>query len=245
MTNLKENTPSVAQQNSEDTFKDKQQETLLKPEVLMSWTTKATPFPPKEIMKTQFGLLLGPIMLTALGAAIMWDRLPGAFFELIRNCSFAYGLYIYFIIFPLRQKTRFNYSITRDNGHIKYCVDYSTASKIFFKGIAIAAFIFFIGVAIYTQSLLFLIGPGAIALGAAKFLLGWENEIKQVESLPWSEYNVVTVDHKRLVIATQHTHETLGFEVRLPNKELFEQYLALLHRLLPVTAEFIEAHWEY
>ncbi|BCQ63560.1 hypothetical protein [Pseudomonas protegens] len=133
MTNLKENTPSVAQQNSEDTFKDKQQETLLKPEVLMSWTTKATPFPPKEIMKTQFGLLLGPIMLTALGAAIMWDRLPGAFFELIRNCSFAYGLYIYFIIFPLRQKTRFNYSITRDNGHIKYCVDYSTASKIFFQ----------------------------------------------------------------------------------------------------------------
>ena len=142
-------------------------------------------------------------------------------------------------------ETLFNYSLTRENGHIEYYKNFSDASKIFFKSIAIAAFVFFIGAAIYTQSLLFLIGPSAIALGAAKFLLGWENEIKQVESLPWNEYNVVTVDRKRLVIAIQHSPETLGFEVRLPNKELFEQYLALLHRLLPATAKFTEAHWEY
>ncbi|WP_207239990.1 permease [Pseudomonas sp. GW456-L15] len=245
MTSLKENTSPLAQQSGEDTPQDKQQDISLKPEILMSWTTKAIPFSPKEIMKTQLGLLLMATLANVFITWSMWGNLPDQVFDLFVLCFVGYGLVFYFIMLGVRQKTLFNYSITRDNGYIEYHPYFSNGAKIFFKGIAIAAFLLFIGAAIYTQSLLFLIGPGAIALGAAKFILGWKNEIKQEQSLPWNEYNFVTVDRKRLIIVALKSELPFGFKARFQNKELFEQYLALLHRLLPVTAAFTEAHWEY
>ena len=79
--------------------------------------------------------------------------------------------------------------------------------------------------AIYTHSLLFLVGPAAIALGSAKFLLGWKNKTTQLTSSPWQEYNFVTIDTKRLMVVAHRTNPTVGFEARLPNKELLDQYL--------------------
>ncbi|EPM49389.1 hypothetical protein A262_23473, partial [Pseudomonas syringae pv. actinidiae ICMP 19073] len=62
----------------------------------------------------------------------------------------------------------------------------------FFKGIAIAVILIFVFVAVLTGSLLFLIGPVAMAFIAALKLLNWENPIHHEQSLPWGEYNFVT-----------------------------------------------------
>ncbi|GAB0066869.1 hypothetical protein IBA8402_26320 [Pseudomonas syringae] len=100
-------------------------------------------------------------------------------------------------------------------------------------------------VAILTGSLLFLIGPVAMAFIAAIKLLNWENPIHHEKSLPWGEYNFVTVDRKRLMIITHRTDITLGFEARFQHELLFNKYLNFLHTVLPSTAEFTEKAWKW
>ncbi|RMT29166.1 hypothetical protein ALP50_03726, partial [Pseudomonas syringae pv. spinaceae] len=75
-------------------------------------------------------------------------------------------------------------------------------------------------------------------------LLNWENPIHQEQSLPWGEYNFVTVDRKRLMIITHRTDVTLGFEARFKHEVLFNKYLNFLHTVLPPTAEFTEKAWK-
>ncbi len=99
-------------------------------------------------------------------------------------------------------------------------------------------------VAIFTGSLLFLFGPVAMACIAAVKLLNWENPIHHEQSLPWGEYNFVTVDRKRLMIITHRTDVTLGFEARFKHEVLFNKYLNFLHDVLPPTAEFTEKAWK-
>ncbi|EGH99956.1 hypothetical protein PLA106_28061, partial [Pseudomonas amygdali pv. lachrymans str. M302278] len=99
-------------------------------------------------------------------------------------------------------------------------------------------------VAVLTGSLLFLIGPVAMAFIAALKLLNWENPIHHEQSLPWGEYNFVTVDRKRLMIITHRTDVTLGFEARFKHEMLFNKYLNFLHTVLPPTAEFTEKAWK-
>ena len=62
-------------------------------------------------------------------------------------------------------------------------------------------------------------------------------------SIPWDQYNSVTVDRKRRFVVTHTTDQTLGFEARLPNDELLEQYLAFLRSVLPPSAQFTERKW--
>ncbi len=176
---------------------------------------------------------------------LMWDAL-------VENTGLFIGfgcatvLYLsYMIILVIRQKTIFNYRIKKQSGSVEHYLHYPDFAGPLFKGIAIFTILFFLGVALVTGSLLFLIGPAAIALGAARTLLNWENKIHYEESLPWGEYNFVTVDRKRSMIVTHRTDITLGFEARFPNKELFEQYLQFLHAVLPPTAEFTEKDWEW
>ncbi|SDN14310.1 hypothetical protein, partial [Pseudomonas cichorii] len=58
-------------------------------------------------------------------------------------------------------------------------------------------------------------------------------------------HNFVTIDRKRSIIVIHCTDITTGFVARFPNKDLFEQYLQLLHSVLPPTAEFMEKDWEW
>ncbi|RMN14153.1 hypothetical protein ALQ65_02142 [Pseudomonas syringae pv. coriandricola] len=84
----------------------------------------------------------------------------------------------------------------------------------------------------------------AIAFIAAIKLLNWENPIHHEQSLPWGEYNFVTVDRKRLMIVTHRTDITLGFEARFKHEVLFNKYLNFLHTVLPCTAEFTKKAWK-
>ncbi|WP_122384362.1 permease, partial [Pseudomonas amygdali] len=155
------------------------------------------------------------------------------------------GVLAYFICLLIRQKTIYNYTIKTHCAHLEYYLHYPDFASSFFKGIAIAVILMFVFIAALTGSLLFLIGPAAIACVAALKLLSWENPIHHEQSLPWDEYNFVTVDRKRLMIVTHRTDVTLGFEARFQHELLFNKYLAFLHTVLPPTAEFTEKAWKW
>ncbi|RMR17607.1 hypothetical protein ALP90_01624 [Pseudomonas amygdali pv. ulmi] len=145
----------------------------------------------------------------------------------------------------VRQKTIYNYTIKTNCAHLEYYLHYPDFASSFFKGIAIAVILIFVFIAALTGSLLFLIGPAAMACIAALKLLNWENPIHHEQSLPWDEYNFVTVDRKRLMIITHRTDVTLGFEARFQHEVLFNKYLNFLHTVLPFTAEFTEKAWKW
>ncbi|BBN60994.1 hypothetical protein KUIN1_01840 [Pseudomonas sp. KUIN-1] len=155
------------------------------------------------------------------------------------------GNLAYYIGLLIRQKTIYNYTITTHHALVEYYLHYPDFASSLFKGIAIAVILIFVFVALFTGSLLFLIGPVAMAFIAAIKLLNWENPIHHEQSLPWAEYNFVTVDRKRLMIITHRTDVTLGFEARFQHEVLFNKYLAFLRGALPPTAEFTERAWKW
>ncbi|EPM94125.1 hypothetical protein A249_20755, partial [Pseudomonas syringae pv. actinidiae ICMP 18804] len=62
-----------------------------------------------------------------------------------------------------------------------------------------------------TGSLLFLIGPVAMAVVAAVKLLNWENPVHHRQTAPWHLHEFVTVDHKRLMVIIHCDDVTTGF----------------------------------
>jgi hypothetical protein len=102
----------------------------------------------------------------------------------------------------------------------------------------------FVGAALITGSILFLVSPAAIGFLATLRLLNWQNPVIHEKSLPFNEYNFVTIDRKRRVVVTHVKDLTLGFEVRFPDDRLFEKYLDFLRVSLPPTAEFTEKKWD-
>lgn len=143
-----------------------------------------------------------------------------------------------------RQKTVYHYEIYRSHAKLTHWLYYSELEVKAIKYIAIIIILIFAAMVLVTGSLLFLVGPAAIGFLAALRLMNWQNPVTHEDSLPWHEYNFVTVDRKRRVIVTHRTDITLGFEARLPDDELFEKYLALLRTSLPPTAEFMEKKWD-
>ncbi|KAA0994676.1 permease [Pseudomonas sp. ANT_J12] len=211
---------------------------------LMSWTSKVLNQPRREI-------ILGPIIILGLAMTIclaitwkMWGQIG-------ENLDIWSGMCV--IVFTMlgglllitRQKTIFNYRATTTGIAVEHTLYYPEFAGPLFKGSAIFVVLLFIGIAFYTNSLIFLFGPVAMSLGAAKFLLGWKNEKKYEKSRPWNEYNFVTVDRPSSVVVIHRTDKTVGFETRFENKKNLEQYLKLLKETLPKTAVFTEDTWPY
>ena len=196
-------------------------------------------------MRFQVSYIIGALALFTYFTWLMWDAITGSAGFFIGTVCASVAYFAYMIMLVIRQKTIFNYNIKIQSGSVEHFLHYPDFAGPLFKGIAIFTILFFLGVALVTGSLLFLVGPAAISLGAARTLLTWENKIHNEESLPWNEYNFVTVDRKRSMIITHRTDITLGFEARFSNKELFEQYLQFLHSVLPPTAEYMEKDWEW
>lgn len=210
----------------------------------MSWTTKTIKSPPKEIIKAQLWLIAGATLMNLLATFIAWSNLPKYTPGLISAYILSYSMTIYFILI-LRQKTIFNYCITRQMGKIEYFRHYPNFAAPMFKYLAIFTVVSFFIAALYTGSFLLLIGPAAMALGAARMLFGWKNEVKHLQSSPWNEYNFVTIDRKRLIIIAHRTNQTIGFEARFPNKQLLDQYLQTLKTVIPTTVTHTEKSWEW
>ncbi|NAT15531.1 permease [Pseudomonas syringae pv. actinidifoliorum] len=211
---------------------------------ILTWKIKTLARSPREMMITQsifFAIYMIGSTLYMWGGWIMFSD---SLYSLVGTILALAGIFAYVTGLLIRQKTIYNYTIKTDCAHLEYYLHYPDFASSFFKGIAIAVILIFVFIAVLTGSLLFLIGPVAMAFIAALKLLNWENPIHHEQSLPWGEYNFVTVDRKRLMIITHRTDVTLGFEARFKHEVLFNKYLNFLHTALPPTAEFTEKAWK-
>ncbi|MCV4339693.1 permease [Pseudomonas capsici] len=212
---------------------------------VMVWNIKTIDCPPNELIKAYIAVVVSGILPFLYCMWLMWDSLPEAV-NLLVGAGCASAIFAtYLIVFAVRQKTIFNYQIKTQSGSVEHYLHYPDFAGPLFKGIAIFTILLFLGVALVTGSLLFLVGPAAIALGAARTLLNWENPIHHRETRPWDMHNFVTIDRKRSIIVIHCTDITTGFVAHFPNKDLLEQYLQFLHTVLPPTAEFMEKDWEW
>ncbi|MBI6742699.1 permease [Pseudomonas syringae] len=218
---------------------------LPKSKDVLNWKIKTFARSPREMMITQSIFIAIYMTGSTLYMWGGWIMFSDSLYSLVGTILALAGILAYYLCLLIRQKTIYNYTITTHHALVEYYLHYPDFASSFFKGIAIAVIMLFLFVAILTGSLLFLIGPVAMAFIAAIKLLNWENPIHHEQSLPWGEYNFVTVDRKRLMIITHRTDVTLGFEARFQQEVLFNKYLNFLHTVLPSTAEFTEKAWKW
>ncbi|MFA0928287.1 permease [Pseudomonas syringae pv. tagetis] len=211
---------------------------------VLNWKIKTLARSPREMMITQSIFIAVYLTGSTLFIWGGWIMFSDSLYSLVGTILALAGILAYYLCLLIRQKTIYNYTITTNHALVEYYLHYPDFASSFFKGIAIAVIMLFVFVAILTGSLLFLVGPVAMACIAAIKLLNWENPIHHEQSLPWGEYNFVTVDRKRLMIITHRTDVTLGFEARFQHEVLFNKYLNFLHTVLPPTAEFTEKAWK-
>ncbi|MCL6307152.1 permease [Pseudomonas syringae] len=218
---------------------------LPKSKDVLNWKIKTFARSPREMMITQSIFIAIYMIGSTLYMWGGWIMFSDSLYSLVGAILALAAILAYYLCLLIRQKTIYNYTITTHHALVEYYLHYPDFASSFFKGIAIAVIMLFVFVAILTGSLLFLIGPVAMAFIAAIKLLNWENPIHHEQSLPWGEYNFVTVDRKRLMIITHRTDVTLGFEARFQHEVLFNKYLNFLHTVLPSTAEFSEKAWKW
>ncbi|PBQ03213.1 permease [Pseudomonas congelans] len=218
---------------------------LPKSKDVLNWKIKTLARSPREMMITQSIFIAIYMTGSTLYMWGGWIMFSDSLYSLVGTILALAGILAYYLCLLIRQKTIYNYTITTHHALVEYYLHYPDFASSFFKGIAIAVIMLFVFVAVFTGSLVFLIGPVAMAFIAAIKLLNWENPIHHEQSLPWGEYNFVTVDRKRLMIITHRTDVTLGFEARFQHEVLFNKYLNFLHTVLPSTAEFTEKAWKW
>ncbi|RMR14619.1 permease [Pseudomonas syringae group genomosp. 3] len=213
---------------------------------ILNWKIKTLARSPREIMIAQS--IFAAIHLTG-SSLFIW----GGWKVFLKNPPLLVGLILalggvlaYFIGLLIRQKTIYNYTLKTDGATVEYYLHYPDFASSFFKGIAVAVILIFVFIALLTGSLLFLIGPVAMAVIAAVKLLNWENPVHHRQTAPWHLHEFVTVDHKRLMVIIHCDDVTTGFAARFPSKELMAKYLAFLHEVLPPSAEYIEkaSNWK-
>ncbi|KPY64986.1 Uncharacterized protein ALO94_04535 [Pseudomonas syringae pv. spinaceae] len=140
---------------------------LPKDEDILNWKIKTLARSPREIMIAQS--IFTAIHL--IGSSLfIW----GGWKVFLKNPHLLVGLILalggvlaYFTGLLIRQKTIYNYTIKTDCAHLEYYLHYPDFASSFFKGIAIAVILIFVFIALLTGSLLFLIGPVAMAFIAA------------------------------------------------------------------------------
>ncbi|WP_116892425.1 permease [Pseudomonas syringae] len=218
---------------------------LPKSKDVLNWKIKTFARSPREMMITQSIFIAIYMTGSTLYMWGGWIMFSDSLYSLVGTILALAGILAYYLCLLIRQKTIYNYTIKTNHALVEYHLHYPDFASSLFKGIAIAVILIFVFVALFTGSLLFLIGPVAMAFIAAIKLLNWENPIHHEQSLPWAEYNFVTVDRKRLMIITHRTDVTLGFEARFQHEVLFNKYLAFLRGALPPTAEFTERAWKW
>ena len=207
---------------------------------ILNWKIKTLARSPKEIMITQLGFTAIHLIF---GVLIIWggwnrflespDFLIIVILTLMGNLAYYTGLLI-------RQKTIYHYTLKTDGATVEYYLHYPDFASSFFKGIAVAVILIFVFVALLTGSLLFLIGPVAMAVIAAVKLLNWENPVHHRQTAPWHLHECVTVDHKRLMVIIHCSDVTTGFAARFPSQALMSKYLAFLRKVLPANVEYTE-----
>ncbi|WP_024697492.1 hypothetical protein [Pseudomonas avellanae] len=213
---------------------------------ILNWKIKTLARSPREMLITQFIFIAVYMTGCTLYMWGGWIMFSDSLYSLAGTVLALAGIFAYFTGLLIRQKTIYNYTIKTDGATVEYYLHYPDFASSFFKGIAIAVILIFVFIALLTGSLLFLIGPVAMAVIAAVKLLNWENPVHHRQTAPWHLHEFVTVDHKRLMVIIHCDDVTTGFAARFPSKELMAKYLAFLHEVLPPSAEYIEkaSNWK-
>ncbi|WP_440092004.1 permease [Pseudomonas syringae] len=213
---------------------------------ILNWKIKTLARSPREMLITQFIFIAVYMTGCTLYMWGGWIMFSDSLYSLVGTVLALAGIFAYFTGLLIRQKTIYNYTIKTDGAIVEYYLHYPDFASSFFKGIAIAVILIFVFIALLTGSLLFLIGPVAMAVIAAVKLLNWENPVHHRQTAPWHLHEFVTVDHKRLMVIIYCDDVTTGFAARFPSKELMVKYLAFLHEVLPPSAEYIEkaSNWK-
>ncbi|MDF7793996.1 permease [Pseudomonas syringae] len=207
---------------------------------ILNWKVKTLARSPKEIMVTQLGFIAFYLTASSLFIWVGWIMFSDSLYSLVGTVLALAGILAYFVGLLIRQKTIFNYTLKTDGATVEYYLHYPDFASSFFKGIAIFVMLVFGLVAILTGSLLFLVGPVAMAFIAAIKLLNWENPVHHRQTAPWQLHEFVTIDHKRLMVIIHCDDITTGFAARFPSKALMDKYLAFLREVLPANIEYIE-----
>ncbi|MBS7424919.1 permease [Pseudomonas syringae] len=207
---------------------------------ILNWKVKTLARSPKEIMITQLGFIAFYLTASSLFIWGGWIMFSDSLYSLVYTVLALVGYLAYFVGLLIRQKTIFNYTLKTDGATVEYYLHYPDFASSFFKGIAIFVMLVFGLVAVLTGSLLFLVGPVAMAFIAAIKLLNWENPVHHRQTAPWALHEFVTVDHKRLMVIIHCEDVTTGFAARFPSKALMDKYLAFLREVLPAKVEYIE-----
>ncbi|PPS46572.1 permease [Pseudomonas syringae] len=207
---------------------------------VMNWKIKTLASSPREIMIIQSIFITLYLAASSLYIWGGWKPFLETPHLLVGTILALAGILAYFVGLLIRQKTIFNYTLKTDGATVEYYLHYPDFASSFFKGIAIFVMLVFGFVAILTGSLLFLVGPVAMAFIAAIKLLNWENPVHHRQTAPWQLHEFVTVDHKRLMVIIHCDDITTGFAARFPSKALMDKYLAFLREVLSANVEYIE-----
>ncbi|WP_295477584.1 permease [uncultured Pseudomonas sp.] len=160
----------------------------------------------------------------------------------IISASLFTGLWV-LLLASIFRKSHFHYRIHLERAEVNYQLYVPRYMEDFLKGMALIVIVGLLGLAVFLGSAV-LLGPVAMVIIAALRLLSWEPPPAVHEtSLPWYNYQHVTIDRYFLIIAVHVDEEQCGFVARLPDKGVFEQYLAFLRTVLPPTAQYREGIW--
>jgi hypothetical protein len=210
----------------------------------MQWSIKAIAGCPKDSVIAQLICTASTLAWYVYFSILAWD-------QFLKDSSFFFTTTIFFtctgLIFVAgaRQKTIYRYRIYGTKGRLAYQLHYPKAAKYSINTIVFLCIFLMALTGLMTGSLLLLLGPVVGYFMLALRIFTWHSPANRDTSLPWNEYNFVTIDRKYRFIVTHGTDLTVGFEARLPDDALFEQYLAFLRTVLPAHAQYIEKRWEW
>jgi hypothetical protein len=151
---------------------------------------------------------------------------------------------VFLWIAVIRQKTVYNYRFTESGCEVDYWLNLPKSGSVFFKGLALFAFVAILAMISIDPSLIWIAaGPAGISIAAAVKLLNWENPVEH-HATDWARYDLVFIDRKRkMVVPSFHADPLAGFEIHL-EKSRIDDFVAFLKTVIP-HAEFREAQWKW
>ncbi len=209
----------------------------------LEWQCKMRAVADKHINRMQLWMFVGATGMAAIPLLAQWANDLGHLDDSLIMSAMAYAAMAVFV--PMvRQKTVYNYRINEEQGECESYLYFPSYAGALFNGVAILSLVAVFAAAVMMQSLIPLLGAGAVGLGYVGQLLGWKPTINNEKSLPWKEYGYITLDYKRKMIVAHRTDITLGFELRCFTQQRFEDCLAFLRTVLRPDVEFLERDWD-
>ena len=208
------------------------------PETLMNWSIKARLIAPKDL---RISILV--ITLAVLGVAGMFSWL-GSDNWLYAFCA---GMYVLGLLL-VSVRTHLMFQLTRHGITISKYVRSDRAARITIVVVVVIEAVVMLWLAVATGTWWLLATPLFIAyiLLTREMVPPTPEACMKHEHGPgWEQYRYLTIDRKRCILVPHISDLAIGFVLRLPDKAMFEQCLALLRELLPAEVEYLERDWEY